>query len=84
MMTWVAFAEEFPVDLDAYLKALNELNGGLASKSVLVGGGLTPSEADICVFAAVYSSVVCIFCYSILYLHTKFILFATFVLLIFA
>lgn len=54
MMKWVTFAEEFS---DACLKTLDDLNGVLASKSVLVGEGLTSSEADIVVFATVYSSV---------------------------
>lgn len=57
IMKWVTFAEELSVDSSACLKALNDINSVLASKSVLVGEGLTPSEADIVVFAAVYSSV---------------------------
>ncbi|THG12749.1 hypothetical protein TEA_006430 [Camellia sinensis var. sinensis] len=57
VMKWIEFAENFSVDSEACLKALNELNGCLASKSVLVGEGLTPSEADIIVFLALYSYV---------------------------
>ncbi|CAL5364007.1 unnamed protein product [Camellia sinensis] len=57
VMKWIEFAENCSVDSEACLKALNELNGCLASKSVLVGEGLTPSEADIIVFSALYSSV---------------------------
>ncbi|GFY84464.1 nucleic acid-binding, OB-fold-like protein [Actinidia rufa] len=54
---WIAFAEKFPENSEAHLSAYNELNGCLASKSVLVGEGLTPSEADIIVFSAIYSYV---------------------------
>ncbi|CAL5366546.1 unnamed protein product [Camellia sinensis] len=57
VMKWIEFAENCSVDSEACLKALNELNGCLASKSVLVGEGLTPSEADIIVFSALYSYV---------------------------
>ncbi|KAL7253562.1 hypothetical protein ACSBR1_007986 [Camellia fascicularis] len=57
VMKWIEFAENFSVDSEACLKALNELNGCLASKSVLVGEGLTLSEADIIVFSALYSYV---------------------------
>ncbi|KAI8032839.1 Methionine--tRNA ligase, cytoplasmic [Camellia lanceoleosa] len=57
VMKWIEFAENFSVDSEAFLKALNELNGCLASMSVLVGEGLTPSEADIIVFSALYSYV---------------------------
>ncbi|CAL5322817.1 unnamed protein product [Camellia sinensis] len=56
VMKWIEFAENFSVDSEACL-SLNELNGCLASKSVLVGEGLTPSEADIIVFSALYSYV---------------------------
>ncbi|XAR66033.1 Methionine--tRNA ligase [Bertholletia excelsa] len=56
-MKWVAFAENFPVDSEASLKALNELNERLATKSVLAGDGMTPSESDIIVFSSVYSFV---------------------------
>ncbi|KAL7229303.1 hypothetical protein ACSBR2_007911 [Camellia fascicularis] len=57
VMKWIEFAGNFSVDSEACLKTLNELNGCLASKSVLVGEGLTPSEADIIVFSALYSYV---------------------------
>ncbi|XP_052188407.1 uncharacterized protein LOC127798804 isoform X2 [Diospyros lotus] len=54
---WMEFIENLPADSESCLRALNELNGHLASKSVLVGEGLSPSEADIIVFSALYSSV---------------------------
>ena len=66
MTKWIAFAEKFPENSEAHLSAYNELNGCLASKSVLVGEGLTPSEADIIVFSAIYSYVVCIIHISVL------------------
>lgn len=64
-MKWIEFAENCNVDSEACLRALNELNECLVSKSVLVGGGLTPSEADVFVFSAIYTTVVSI----IQYLH---------------
>lgn len=57
---WISFAETFPVDSEACLKVLNELNGELIQKSVLVGRGIETSAADIIVFSVVQSSVVCI------------------------
>lgn len=58
LMKWIAFAENFPVDSEACLRALNELNEDLLKKSVLVGYGLTPSQADIIVFSAIHPSVI--------------------------
>ena len=60
LMKWIAFADSLPVDPKACFSALNELNGDLIQKSVLLGGGLQPSEADTVVFSAIHSSVVCI------------------------
>ncbi|XP_058207388.1 methionine--tRNA ligase, cytoplasmic isoform X2 [Rhododendron vialii] len=57
VMKWIEFAENCNVDSEACLRALNELNECLVSKSVLVGGGLTPSEADVFVFSAIYTTV---------------------------
>ncbi|CAK7339986.1 unnamed protein product [Dovyalis caffra] len=47
VMKWISFAETFPVDSLACFDALNGLNEDLALKSVVLGNGLTPSEADI-------------------------------------
>ncbi|KAK8661925.1 hypothetical protein V6N13_091513 [Hibiscus sabdariffa] len=58
VMKWIAFAESFPNDSKACSGHLNELNGDLAQKSVLLGDGFTPSEADAIVFSVVHSSVV--------------------------
>ncbi|XP_017214872.1 uncharacterized protein LOC108192873 isoform X2 [Daucus carota subsp. sativus] len=55
---WISFAETFPVDSEACLKVLNELNGELIQKSVLVGRGIETSAADIIVFSVVQSSVI--------------------------
>ena len=60
-MKWIAFAESFPKDSKACYGVLNELNADLAQKSILLGNGFTPSEADVIVFSAIHSSVVCIF-----------------------
>lgn len=59
-MKWVEFASNFPVDSGTSLKALSELNEDLSKKSVILGKGFKISEADVVVFAAVHSSVVCI------------------------
>ncbi|KAJ6422331.1 hypothetical protein OIU84_027314 [Salix udensis] len=57
-MKWISFAEIFPVDSSACFDALNGLNEVLALNSVLLGNGLTPSEADIIVFSVIHSSVI--------------------------
>ncbi|XVF41197.1 hypothetical protein PTKIN_Ptkin01aG0260800 [Pterospermum kingtungense] len=57
VMKWIAFAESFPKDSKACFGVLNELNADLAQKSVLLGNGFTPSEADVIVFSAIHSSV---------------------------
>ncbi|XVF00340.1 hypothetical protein REPUB_Repub03eG0276700 [Reevesia pubescens] len=57
VMKWIAFAESFPKDSKACFCSLNELNADLASKSVVLGNGFTPSEADVIVFSAIHSSV---------------------------
>ena len=56
---WVTFAENFLLDPEACSKSLTQLNEYLTEKAVLVGGGFTPSEADIIVFSTVHPSVVC-------------------------
>ncbi|GMI80290.1 hypothetical protein like AT2G40660 [Hibiscus trionum] len=58
VMKWIAFAESFPSDSKACSGHLNELNGALAQKSVLLGNGFTPSEADVIVFSVIHSSVI--------------------------
>ncbi|KAK3022403.1 hypothetical protein RJ639_047377 [Escallonia herrerae] len=57
-MRWIAFGENFPCNSEACLKDLNELNEDLIQKSVLLGGGLQPSAADVVVFSALHSMVV--------------------------
>ncbi|OMO90043.1 hypothetical protein COLO4_19421 [Corchorus olitorius] len=58
VMKWIDFAESFPTDPKACCGVLNELNAVLASKSVLLGNGFTPSGADIIVFSAIHASVI--------------------------
>ncbi|KAI3911385.1 hypothetical protein MKW98_010272 [Papaver atlanticum] len=57
VMKWVAFADKFLADLGARAEVLKGLNDELILKTVLVGGGLNPSEADIVVYAALHSFV---------------------------
>ncbi|XP_010525413.1 PREDICTED: aminoacyl tRNA synthase complex-interacting multifunctional protein 1 [Tarenaya hassleriana] len=54
---WLEFVEGLPLDSTACFPALEQLNGELVTKSVLLGKGLTPSGADIAVFSALHSSV---------------------------
>ncbi|KAK6932912.1 hypothetical protein RJ641_035806 [Dillenia turbinata] len=54
---WLEFSESFPVDSEACFGALKELNNDLAHKSVLLGDGLKPSEADVVVFSIIHSFV---------------------------
>ncbi|OMO63718.1 hypothetical protein CCACVL1_22330 [Corchorus capsularis] len=58
VMKWIDFAESFPTDPKACCGVLNELNAVLASKSVLLGNGFTPSGADVIVFSAIHDSVI--------------------------
>ncbi|KAL8096096.1 hypothetical protein AgCh_037164 [Apium graveolens] len=55
---WISFTETYPVDSEACLKVLNELNGELIQKTVLVGGGTKTSEVDDIVYSVVQSSVI--------------------------
>lgn len=55
---WVTFAENFPSDSKGCSDGLSQLNEYLTGKSVLVGGGSTPSEADIIVFSTVHPYVI--------------------------
>ncbi|KAG5148379.1 hypothetical protein JHK82_015260 [Glycine max] len=58
VLKWVAFAEAFPVALDACFENLNRLNDELSEKSVLLGNGLKPSEADVIVYSVIHSSLI--------------------------
>ncbi|XP_043814258.1 uncharacterized protein LOC110619325 isoform X2 [Manihot esculenta] len=58
VMKWIEFAESFPVDCQACLDALTGFNQDLAQKSILLGNGTTPSEADVIVFSVIHSSVI--------------------------
>ncbi|MBA0841407.1 hypothetical protein Goarm_003898 [Gossypium armourianum] len=58
VMKWIAFADSFPSDSKACHGGLNELNTDLAKKSVLLGNGFTPSEADVIVFSVIHSSMI--------------------------
>ncbi|KAL3834750.1 hypothetical protein ACJIZ3_009486 [Penstemon smallii] len=58
LVKWVAFAERFLENSESQLKNLEELNEELVTKSVVTGGGFTPSAADVIVFAAVHSYVI--------------------------
>ena len=63
MLEWVAFAEAFPVAPEASFENLKKLNDELSVKSVLLGNGLKPSEADVIVFSVIHSSLVCTLSY---------------------
>ena len=58
VLKWVAFAEAFPVALDACFENLKRLNDELSGKAVLLGNGLNPSEADVIVYSVVHSSLI--------------------------
>ncbi|KAJ0103470.1 hypothetical protein Patl1_06769 [Pistacia atlantica] len=58
VMKWIEFAESFPADSKACLDVLSKFNEELTSKSVLLGNGLRPSEADIVVFSTLHSLVI--------------------------
>lgn len=55
--------------LDASFENLKKLNDELSDKSVLLGNGLKPSEADVVVFSVIHSSLVGTLSYSS-YAHT--------------
>uniref|UniRef100_A0A7N0TBT8 tRNA-binding domain-containing protein n=1 Tax=Kalanchoe fedtschenkoi TaxID=63787 RepID=A0A7N0TBT8_KALFE len=57
VMKWVAFAEEFPSDSMTAFDVVNRLNEELGTKSVLLGSGLSVSEADVVVFSTLHSFV---------------------------
>ncbi|KAJ7959528.1 OB-fold nucleic acid binding domain-containing protein isoform 3 [Quillaja saponaria] len=58
VMKWIAFAQSFPVNPEDRFGALKGLNDGLAQKSVLLGNGIRPSEADVIVFSVLHSAVI--------------------------
>ncbi|PRQ59633.1 putative methionine--tRNA ligase [Rosa chinensis] len=58
VLKWIKYAQGFPSDPQACVGALKELNETLVDRTVLLGNGFTPSEADVSVFAAVHSSVI--------------------------
>ncbi|XP_018434796.2 uncharacterized protein LOC108807056 isoform X2 [Raphanus sativus] len=58
VLKWLEFAEGVPADSKDCFTALEKLNAELAVKAVVLGNGLTPSAADVAVFAALHSSVV--------------------------
>ncbi|KAA0066998.1 aminoacyl tRNA synthase complex-interacting multifunctional protein 1 isoform X1 [Cucumis melo var. makuwa] len=55
---WITFADSFPVDSKACFDILKQLNEELAPKSVLLGKGLKPSEADVLVFSVLHPYVI--------------------------
>lgn len=55
VLKWLEYAEGLPKDCFA---ALEKLNAELAVKAVVLGNGLTPSAADVAVFASLHSSVI--------------------------
>lgn len=59
-MKWIKFAESVPADSKACFDIFIKLNEELAQKSVLLGNGFRISEADVIVFSALHSFVVCI------------------------
>lgn len=61
VLKWLEFAEGVPADSKDCFAALEKLNAELAVKAVVLGNGLTPSAADVAVFAALHSSVVMTF-----------------------
>ncbi|KAJ8771160.1 hypothetical protein K2173_023485 [Erythroxylum novogranatense] len=58
VMKWVGFAENFPADSKTTFDKLIPLNDELALKSVILGNGFTPSEADVILFALLHSCVI--------------------------
>lgn len=54
VMKWIAFADSVPLDSKSCFGVLNGLNDDLSLKSVLLGNGLKPSEADVIVFSVLH------------------------------
>lgn len=57
-MKWIAFADSVPLDSKSCFGVLNGLNDDLSLKSVLLGNGLKPSEADVIVFSVLHPLLV--------------------------
>ncbi|XP_022146840.1 aminoacyl tRNA synthase complex-interacting multifunctional protein 1 [Momordica charantia] len=55
---WITFSDSFPVDSKACFEVLKQLNEELVQKSVLLGNGLKPSEADVIVFSILHAAVI--------------------------
>jgi len=60
VLKWVKFSENFLADAESRDASLKSLNDYLRDRAVLLGG-LKTSEADVVVFSAVHSFVVCSF-----------------------
>lgn len=58
-MKWVKFANDFSCNDKTRESILKGFNEELATRSVLIGNGLSTSEADIIVYSALHSFVVC-------------------------
>jgi aminoacyl tRNA synthase complex-interacting multifunctional protein 1 len=58
LMKWIEFADSFSVKPETCISALEKINEDLIQKSVLLGGGLQPSEADTIVYLAILSSLI--------------------------
>lgn len=58
VMKWITFTETLPLDSDSSSGVLNGLNEDLSVKSVLLGDGLAPSEADVVVFSVLHFFVI--------------------------
>ncbi|KAJ0258260.1 putative methionyl-tRNA synthetase [Hirschfeldia incana] len=58
VLKWLEYADSLPADSKARFAALEKLNAELAVKAVVLGNGLTPSAADVVVFAALHSSLI--------------------------
>ncbi|KAI4306962.1 hypothetical protein L6164_030197 [Bauhinia variegata] len=58
VMKWIAFAENFPANPERCFDVLKTLNEELSEKSVLLGNGYKPSEADVLVFSVILSALI--------------------------
>lgn len=57
VLKWVKFASSFPAEAEAFRATLERFNEDLTERSVLLGDGLTPSEADVMVFSVLHFCV---------------------------
>ncbi|KMZ62156.1 hypothetical protein ZOSMA_48G00770 [Zostera marina] len=60
VMKWVKFANDFSCNDKTRESILKGFNEELATRSVLIGNGLSTSEADIIVYSALHSFVSCL------------------------